>query len=163
MENLLCEVRFAEDETRQSPGRMVGILATLHSLASDRNEMFMDGALYFPRDGKIVINEMHNRQAPILKATPELVGAELRINEPFPDTQRGRDAATLVQNGTLTGLSVEMYVERATRARNGIREIRRAYCPRAGLVDVPSYADSLVEVRARRVWQIGGEDLLRWL
>ena len=60
-------------------------------------------------------------------------------------------------------MSVEMYVSQQTRSITGTREIRRAFVPRAGLVDVPSYADSLVEVRARRYWQIGGEDLLRWL
>ena len=163
MENLLCEVRFAEDETRQSPGRMVGILATVSVRAQDRNEMFMPGALHFPSDGRIVVNEMHNRAAPIMKASPVLVGAEWRLDEQFPDTQRGRDCATLVKAGVLQGLSVEMYVSQQTRSRSGLREIRRAFVPRCALVDTPSYADSLVEVRARRVWQIGGEDILRWL
>ena len=162
MENLDCEIRFAEDASRQSPGRLVGTLVTYETRASDRPELFKSGALYFPPDGKIVINEMHDRKSPILKATPKLEGAELRIDEPFLNTQRGRDTALLVQNGVLRGLSVEMYVEKATRSRDGTREIRRAYVPRAGLVDVPSYADSLVEVRARRVWHLDRE-LLRWL
>ena len=45
-------------------------------------------------------------------------------------------------------MSVEFYAEKETR-RGGIREILRAYVPRAGLVDTPSYAGSLVEVRAK--------------
>ena len=162
MENLECEVRFAADETRESPGRLIGTLVKYSVRASDRNEMFMDGALYFPPDGKIVVNEMHNRASPVLQATPELVGDELRIDAPFLNTQRGRDTALLVQQGVLKGLSVEMYVEKSTRSRNGTREIRRAYCPRAGIVDVPSYKDSLVEVRSRRYWALDRE-LLRWL
>ena len=33
--------------------------------------------------------------------------------------------------------------------RGGLREIRRAMLVAGGLVDVPSYADSLAEVRSR--------------
>ena len=34
--------------------------------------------------------------------------------------------------------------------RNGVREIRRAWVPRAGLVDDPSYSGSRAEVRSQR-------------
>ena len=43
------------------------------------------------------LNEQHNRQAPIMRFTPELDGKELRIDAALPDTQRGRDAATMIK------------------------------------------------------------------
>ena len=48
-----------------------------------------------------------SRQAPILRFIPEVDGAEVRIDAALPDTQRGRDAATMVRNGILRGLSIE--------------------------------------------------------
>ena len=162
MEQLDCEIRFEADSTRESPGRLVGTLVTYETRANDRPELFKSGALYFPEDGKIIINEMHDRKRPLLKATPTLVGSELRIDEPFLNTAHGRDTALLVKEGVYRGLSVEMYVEKASRSRDGTREIRLAYCPRAAIVDVPAYKDSVVEVRQRRVWRLDRE-LLRWL
>ena len=145
MDTLACEIRLAEDESRQSPGRLVGTLLTYEVRARDRKELFKRGALKFP-DAGILINDMHNRQIPLLRAMPYLEGDVLKIDQPFPDTQRARDAVVNIREGILTGLSVEFYAERET-LRNGIREIASAYVPRAGLVDVPSYADSLAEVR----------------
>ena len=145
MDTLTCEIRLAEDESRQSPGRLVGTLLTYEVRASDRKELFKRGGVRFP-DAGILINDMHNRQMPLLRAMPYLDGDALKIDQPFPDTQRARDAVTNIREGILTGLSVEFYAERET-LRNGIREIAAAYVPRAGLVDVPSYADSLAEVR----------------
>ena len=45
MENLLCEVRFAEDPSRLSPGRLTGTLVTYEVRAKDRPELFARGAL----------------------------------------------------------------------------------------------------------------------
>ena len=145
MDTLTCEIRLAEDESRQSPGRLVGTLLTYEVRAKDRKELFKRGAIRFP-DAGILINDMHNRQSPLLRAMPYLDGDALKVDQPFPDTLRARDAVTNLREGILTGLSIEFYAERET-LRNGIREIASAYVPRAGLVDVPSYADSLVEVR----------------
>ena len=147
MDQLLCEVRFTEDETAKSPGRLVGTLLTYETRASDRRELFRRGAIHWPETG-LVVNDMHDRRAPLLRAVPFLDGDALKIDAPFPDTQRARDAATNLREGILTGLSVEFYAEKETR-RAGIREIVRAYVPRAGLVDTPSYADSLAEVRGK--------------
>ena len=101
--------------------------------------------IHWPESG-LVVNDGHDRRSPLLRAVPFLDGDSLKIDAPFPDTQRARDAATNLREGILTGLSVEFYAEKETR-RAGIREIVRAYVPRAGLVDTPSYADSLAEVR----------------
>ena len=153
------EIRFAvecrADETRQSPGRIVGTLMEYETRAGDRPELFAAGALSWP-DGGIVLNEQHNRQAAIMRFEPEVRDGAVVIDAALPDTQRGRDAATMIRNGTFRGLSVEF---RATSegVRNGVREIRAARLAGAALVDDPSYPASRVEVRERtaarpRVW-----------
>ena len=119
-------------------------------------EVFARGSLTWPADG-VILNEQHNRQAPIVRFVPAVDGDEVRVDVDLPDTQRGRDAATMVRDGTLRGLSVEFQSEREGM-RGGVREISGAVLVRAGLVDDPSYPGSTVEVRAddaaplRRVW-----------
>ena len=121
--------------------------------------------LHFP-EGGLWINEQHNRQAPILRAVPISEGMEVRLSASFPDTQRGRDAATGMKADPplYTGLSVEFHAEKETR-RNGLRVIQKAYVPRAGLVDTPSYAGSTAEVRGehRRPYWLLNREVLRWL
>ena len=154
MREIRCAIELRADETRQSPGRIVGALIEYGKRASDRAELFADGALTWPDDG-VVLNEQHNRQAPIMRFKPVLEGREVRIDSPLPDTQRGRDTAVMVRNGTLRGLSIEF---RALDEgdRNGAREVRRAALMGAAVVDDGSYKGSL-EVRERagrrrRVW-----------
>ena len=146
MENLTCEIRYAQDESRQTPGRLIATLMTYGEVASDRREMFDAGSLRFPDQG-LLIDEMHDRKSPILRAQPIIDGNTIRIDHPFPDTQRGRDAATNLREGVLTGLSVS-FVAEDEEMRNGVRIIKRAFAPRAGLVDSPSYTGSKAEVRA---------------
>ena len=161
METLACEVRFEIDDSRQSPGRLKGTLITYERRAGDRPEIVARGAFYW-RDGGIVINDQHKRESAILRTVPFLDGDDVKIDAPLPDTQAGRDAATNVRDGVLTGLSVEMVTEAEGR-RQGLREIRRARLVRAGLVDDPSYKDSKVEVRAHGpYWQLD-QEMLRWL
>ena len=154
MDELRCAIEYREDESRQSPGRIVGTLLSYGEQALDRAEKFEVGSLHWP-DGGIVLNEQHNRQAPIMRFTPEVVGKEVRIDAPLPDTQRGRDAATMVRNGTFQGLSIEFRSESEGRSA-GTRMIRRASLSAAALVDSPSHKSS-VEVRGKagrrpRVW-----------
>ncbi len=158
-DQILCEVRFQEDETRQSPGRLTGTLINFGEVASDRRERFAPGSIYFPDRG-LIINEQHNRQSPILIAHPIVEARSIRVDEPFPDTTRGRDAATSMRLGILTGLSLEFYAEQEER-QAGNRVVTKAFAPRAGLVDVPSYTGSQAEVR-NKVWRLSKEDLLRW-
>ena len=146
MDQLICEVRYAEDDTRASPGRLTGTLMTYEREANDRPEIFTRGALVWP-DGGIVIDEQHNRQSPIVRAIPRLDGDALTIDVPLPNTARGRDAATNVREGVLTGLSVAFRAIKEGR-RGRLREIRQAVLVRAGLVDNPSYLDSVVEIRS---------------
>ena len=140
-----CKLEIREDDTRTSPGRLVGTLLTYGERASDRPELFEAGALTWPTDG-IVINRQHVRGAPIMRAVPELRGNELVIDQPLPDTVAGRDAAVEIRSGLFRGLSVEFSATRQSIV-SGVRRIREAVLGAAGLVDDPSYSGSLVEVR----------------
>ena len=147
MDKLLFEIRQADDETRDTPGRLVGTLLTYEERARDRREVFARGALTWPADG-ILINEQHNRQSPVLRALPFLDGDEVKIDAPVPNTTRGRDAVTNIRAGVWTGLSVEFH-SRAEGRRGNLREIRSALLGGAALVDLSSYGGSKVEVRAK--------------
>ena len=162
MDSLIFEIRQADDPTRESPGRLTGTLLVYEERARDRPEVFVRGALTWPKEG-ILINEQHNRQAPILRAIPYLDGDEVKIDTPVPNTVRGRDAVTNIREGVWTGLSVEFH-SRSEGRRGNLREIRSAYLGAAALVDAGAYAGSKVEVRAEagaRAWDT--EDVLRWL
>ena len=159
MDEIRCALELRADESRQSPGRLVGTLLTYEQRARDRAEMFAAGALVWDPDG-IILNEEHNRQAPILRFVPEVRGAAVMIDVPLPDTSRGRDAATMVRNGTLRGLSVEFRSLEEDRAF-GVRRIRRARLGGAGLVGTSAYGGSTVEVRHRAAGEPGG--ILGWL
>ena len=104
MDEIRCALEFREDESRQSPGRLRGTLLTYERRAGDRPELFRRGALKWPDTG-IVINEQHNRKAPIVRAVPFEDGDQVKIDVALPDTTRGRDAATNVRTGLFTGLS----------------------------------------------------------
>ena len=161
MEEIGCEVRFEVDESRQSPGRLRGVIISYEKQSGDRKEIVARGAFHW-RDGGIVINDQHRRESAIVRATPFLDGDDLMIDTPLPDTQAGRDAATNVKSGVLRGLSVEMSVESEGR-RGALREIRRARMVRAGLVDDPSYREARVEVRGRGPYWRLDREMLRWL
>ena len=147
LQNLLIECRFTADETRESPGRLVGTLLTYGETSRDRPERFLRDSLLWD-DGGIILNEQHNRQASIMRITPFLDGDTLRVDQPLPNTTRGRDAATNIRDGLYTGLSVE-FAKRGVLAsyRDGVREIRSAKLVGCGLVDLASYSGSTVEVR----------------
>ena len=153
------EIRFSiecrQDETRQSPGRLVGRILKYGERALDRAELFENGALSWPSDG-VILNRQHERGAPIMRVIPELRGRELVIDQPLPDTLAGRDAAEEIRGGLFRGLSVSFQASRQSFAA-GVRRIQIAELTAIGLVDSPSY-DAPVEVRQRskgrwRVWQ----------
>ena len=150
-----CAIEYRQDETRQSPGRLTGTLLTYETRAKDRPEMFASGSLNWP-EGGIILNEQHNRQAPIIRFTPEVRENEVKIDIALPDTQRGRDAALMVKNGTMRGLSIE-FNARDEENRAGVRVVKNAVLKAAALVDDGSYSTP-VEVRektntGRRWWR----------
>ena len=147
LKNLLIECRYVEDDTRQSPGRIVGTLLTYGETSRDRPERFLRDSLDWDTTG-IVLNEMHVRSQGIMRVHPFLDGDILWVDEPLPNTQRGRDAATNVQDGLFTGLSVEFAKAGVLASyRDGVREIRSAKLVGVGLVDLASYRGSIVEIR----------------
>lgn len=161
MDELTFEIRQLEDPTRESPGRLVGTLLTYEERAKDRPEIFVKGALTWPEAG-IVINEQHNRQAPILRALPFLDGDQVKIDAQLPNTVRGRDTAENLRQGIYTGLSVE-FASRAEGRRGPLREIRSAFLGGAALVDTSAYGGSTVELRAGLSTDQLVEVAYRWL
>ena len=157
MNEIRCAIEVREDDSRQSAGILTGVLMPYGEVARDRAEMFDSGALHWP-DGGVLLREQHNRQAPILRFTPVLDGDTLRIDEPIPNTQRGRDAVTLINTGVFTGLSVE-FVPHREEFRQGLRVISDALLTGAGLVDGGSYAGATVSVREREETPTGDGEL----
>ena len=158
MDTLIIPLEFRADDSRQSPGRIVGCLLRYETRAKDRAEVFASGALQWPADG-IVLNVQHDRAQPIMRFVPELRGEEVVIDAPLPDTSRGRDAAVMIANQTMRGLSVEFKSLKEHRAA-GVRRITSARLGGAGLVDDPSHVSS-VEIRQRDQVVHGGT--LGWL
>ena len=155
------ELRFAEDESRQSPGILTGTLMTYETRASDRPEMFEQDSLEWAADG-IVIYEQHNPHAPILRAIPFVEGREVKINAPFPNTTRGRDAAENLREGVLKGMSVEFKAIQQS-FKTGVRSISKAMLRGAGLVVNPAYTDSVAEVRGTDMTALDLREYYRWL
>ena len=150
MTEIRCAIELRADETRQSPGRVVGTIVDYETRARDRPERFRQDALTWPDDG-VVLNRQHDRRAPVMRFIPTVEGRSVRIDAPLPDTTAGRDMAAEIRAGLFRGLSLEFKALRETR-QNGVRVIEKARLTAAAVVDDPSYATS-VAVRHRE----GGE------
>lgn len=161
------QIRFAveiRDADGSSPGRLMGRLMRYGDVGERGREVFSPGALRWPANG-IRIDEQHasspargSTQPPILRTIPIVDGDEVRIDCLLPDTQRGRDLATLMRMDppVYSGLSVEFRALKEHRA-GGRRVIDDALLAGAGLTDAPSYGNTPVEVREerprrRRLW-----------
>ena len=140
------DIEIREDQSRRSPGRIVGTILEYGKRAVDRAETFADGALSWPDNG-VILNIQHDRRQPVIRTIPKVEGSRVTIDEALPDTSRGRDVATMVRNGTLGGLSVE-FAAKEDRYVGGVREIRSALLTAIGVVDAGSY-DTAVAVRSR--------------
>ena len=147
MDEIRCSIEFREDESRLSPGRIVGTLVTYGERASDRPEMFLPGSLEWPERG-IVLNRQHTRTAPVLRFSPTVEGSKVGIDQALPDSSAGRDAAVEIRAGLFTGLSLEFRAVTQSFS-GGIRRISKAILTGAALVDSASYSGSVVEVRTR--------------
>ena len=60
MDEIRCAIELRADDSRESPGRIVGTLVTYGERASDRPELFEAGSLTWP-DGGVVLNRQHTR------------------------------------------------------------------------------------------------------
>ena len=160
------EIRYAalevrEDDSRQSPGVLHGVLMEYNSVSPAHKERFLPGALEWP-EGGIVVNEMHERKKALTRVVPEVRGNSLVLSKPLSDTQLNRDVISLVRDGTYRGLSIEFrsIVERYV---SGIREIARAQLVRVAVVDDPSYSQSTVSVRSADVSEAHRKWRNQWL
>lgn len=163
MDNLLfyAAIQYAEDATRESPGFIRGVLVTYGEQAKDRPDLYEQDSLTWADRG-VVLNEMHDRTQQIKRFTPYLDGAELRVDFALPPTMRGRDAATMVRDGTYTGLSMEVARESIVATyRAGVRHISRGRLVAAALVDEAAFLGSTVEVNHKR--QTNHLGVLAWL
>ena len=152
---LFAAIQFAEDDTRQGPGRITGTLLTYNERASDRPMVFAQGALSWS-DG-VVLNLQHDRTKHLARFTPTPDGDRLMVDVRLPDTVAARDAVTLIRAGVLTGLSAEVVPESEDSA-GGLRRVTKGQLVAAALVDGPSFKSSTVSVHARqdkrrRIWQ----------
>ena len=110
-------VECREDNTRQGPGRITGVILELGRVAGDRQELFTPGAPVFPSTGVELLRGHHG--APIMTFDPIVAGTEIRIDARLPDTQLGRQVAAEVRSGERSALSVEFvsrWTKRACRA-----------------------------------------------
>ena len=72
-ETRIVEIRLAEDETREAIGRIQGVILTYGERAIRQGRTICSGSVSWP-EGGIVLNEQHNRQAPITRVVPEVRG-----------------------------------------------------------------------------------------
>ena len=120
--------------------------------------LFADGALAWD-EGGVILNEQHARAQPIMRFTPTVEGREVRIDAPLPDTQRGRDAATMIRNGTMTRAEQSS----SARPRKAAGPVCARFAPQrlmgAALVDSIRATRATLEVRERRQAQGGCPDM----
>ncbi len=163
MDNLLfyAAIQYAEDTTRESAGRLTGVLVTYGEKAKDRPDVYDADSLSWPERG-IVLNEMHDRKQAIKRFLPYTEGDELRVDFQLPPTQRGRDAATMVRDSTYSGLSMEVARDSIVATyRAGVRHISRGQLVAAALVDESAFLGSVVDVHAKR--EVNHLGVLAWL
>ena len=144
MDEFRCSIELREDEGKP---RLVGVLMPYGERARDRAEVFEPGSLAWDERG-IVVNRMHQRSSPIMRVVPVEKDGKLMIDSPIPDTVAGRDCASEVRSGLLTGMSVE-FNSISERFVSGIRRIAKATLKGAAVVDAGSYESATVEARAK--------------
>ena len=148
-----CSIEIRADESRQSAGRLVGVLMPYGTEARDRREIFEAGSLTWDDPKGIVINRMHQRSSPIMRCVPVEVEGRLMIDSAIPDTVAGRDCVSEVRSGLLASLSVEFRAVKQTIV-GGLRRISAAVLTGAAVCDAGSYEAATVEARAQKRRQI---------
>ena len=82
-EHLVCAVELHADEERRGPGRLRGVLLRFGETTRDsRRQSFAAGSLKWD-DGGVVLNEQHNRQAPITRVRPTVDGDTVKLDVPL--------------------------------------------------------------------------------
>ena len=133
-------------EFRIAGRTLSGVVLRYGDVSPDYRERFLPGSL--SPVPTVQLNIQHDRNMKVLDAGAFILtdtDRELRIRAELPE---GSAALSLVRRGALNGYSVE-FNARSERREAGVRVIERAELVGVGLVDKPSYPDSLAEVRAR--------------
>ena len=148
---IFASVEFAEDASRQSPGRVKGRLLRYGDV-TNRGETFAPGSLSWDESG-IILNLQHQRTEPLTRFTPMTSGDDLLVDLALPNTQRGRDTALLLREGVYTGLSAEAHIL-AEHVKDGVTVFEQAQLVGASLVDRPAFPKSvLMEKRGGLFWE----------
>ena len=120
-------------------------------LRRGRREKFSPGAFGAVQDLDVRLNIQHDRQRQIARTgggglqlldSPE----RLQIRADLPNIRDADDALVMVENRMLRGLSVE-FDPIEERAEGNLRIIDKADLAAIGLVDLPAYEQSSVEIR----------------
>lgn len=143
-----ARVEIRADDSRTSPGRIVGTLIEQGRVASDRREVFAPGALRWPANGMRLLDKHHGAQ--VMRFQPVEDGAALRIDAPLPDTEIGRRVAAEIRSGARADLSIEFFASEESQVA-GVREIRSALVDAVALAESGTgvYSQARAEVRAK--------------
>ena len=129
-----------------------GRVITYNEIAPTVNELVKQGAFRFRKN--VTLNVMH-RPLQVLawtandSLTLKRSAAGIELRSELPHIPAADLAIDQIKRKTLNGLSVEMIVERETRNTAGTRIIEQAELVGVGLVDVPAYPSSTLELRRR--------------
>ena len=140
---LRCRIELRQDDSRQSPGRLVGELMKYETRARSRREMFSAGSLSWPDDG-IILNLSHDRKQPLMRIVPEVREDAVIVDAPLAGYLTwarccGHDPR---RNAARAVCGVPESIGRAARR---LRDVKRARLTAAALVDDGDYGS--VEVR----------------
>ena len=137
------EVR-AGAEFRVAGRTLSGRVMTYGDISPEHSERFSPGA--FGAAPSAPLNLQHDRNMVVLGAGDFVLSDTQLALEIRAELPAGSAALKLVKRGALNGYSVEFH-SRQERRESGVRVIERAELVGVGLVDQPSYPDSIAEVR----------------
>ena len=131
-------------EFRVAGRTLTGRVMTFGDVSPEHRERFLPRA--FGPAPSAPLNIQHDPKMVVLGAGRYALNDTGRTLEIRAELPAGSAALSLVRRGALNGYSVEFH-SRAERRESGVRVIERAALVGIGLVDQPSYPDSVAEVR----------------
>ena len=135
-----------ESEFRLQGRTLIGNAIRYGDISPAHRERFQAGA-FAPLPADLTLNLQHDSEREIASTGKGLVvqdtAAALTLTA---ELREGSAELNLVRRKTLNGLSVEFHALQESRD-NGIRVIERAELTGIGLVDMPSYPASRIELR----------------
>ena len=122
-----CAIELREDESRRSPGRIVGkLLEYGEKIIHDQGpEVFESRSLQWGAAG-VVLYDTHDEtpRVPVSIVHPKQGDTAARIDARLPDSAAGRKLANSVRSGDIKGLSIEFKPAAETRS-GGLRRSAR--------------------------------------